>query len=198
MPLRSEPNNMQRVHGKDSQWSNRRRRLGEYRMRRWLWQFTRSRKCVGLPTCRRSSRLVGSFLSCMIAGLTKISSYDEHLLRDALRAMDEYHDCPNPQCNSGQAHPFEAHPMLRCDNCKRFMCTRHEIPWHDGLTCSEYDTAVADYANSYENQLSQDEINDIAQSCPDCDAPIEKDQGHQCYETDCMWLYEMFAGSLWG
>ncbi|TID23658.1 putative ring finger protein [Venturia nashicola] len=61
----------------------------------------------------------------------------------------------------------------------------HEIPWHDGLTCTKYDTVVANYANSRENRLSEAEIENIARFCPDCGAPIKKDEGHQCYEIEC-------------
>lgn len=53
------------------------------------------------------------------------------------------------------------------------------------MTCTEYDTVVAKYANSLENRLSQNEIERIAQLCPDCSAPFEMNGGH--HEIECMW-----------
>ncbi|QDS69686.1 hypothetical protein FKW77_009680 [Venturia effusa] len=100
--------------------------------------------------------------------------YEEQLLLVALLKDPEYHECLNPQCNSGQLHPLGGHPRLRCCACQWYICTRHEIPWHDGFTCDEFDAIVDNYASSIENWRSEDEIEWMACRCPDCGIPIEK------------------------
>ena len=46
--------------------------------------------------------------------------------------------CQN--CDFGQLHDGGmAQPIIRCLNCGFRSCFRHSVPWHDRLTCEEYD-----------------------------------------------------------
>ncbi|KAL4956229.1 hypothetical protein BDW69DRAFT_91337 [Aspergillus filifer] len=54
---------------------------------------------------------------------------------------DTFIKCINPRCCYGQLHaggPEE--PVIVCRACGTRTCFNHRnMPWHDGLTCAEYD-----------------------------------------------------------
>src|SRR4051794_25589686 len=48
--------------------------------------------------------------------------------------------CSSPTCNSGQIHPDGArNPIMRCTACSFRTCFTHKVPWHNGITCENYD-----------------------------------------------------------
>ncbi|TLD36337.1 hypothetical protein E2P81_ATG03226 [Venturia nashicola] len=104
--------------------------------------------------------------------------------RDVNGQIDD-NEWANIECEGGCGDPLDPVKVLAFLPTGDIRNEQHEIPWHDGLTCTEYDTVVANYANSRENRLSEAEIENIARFCPDCGAPIKKDEGHQCYEIEC-------------
>jgi hypothetical protein len=51
--------------------------------------------------------------------------------------------CKN--CDFGQLHESGSeHPIVRCLRCSYRSCFRHEVPWHDRMTCEEYDELLRD------------------------------------------------------
>ena len=57
--------------------------------------------------------------------------------------------CPNPDgCNSGQIHEArDAEPIVRCVRCGYKFCFRHQVGWHEQLSCDEYDAFLEDPEN---------------------------------------------------
>ncbi|CEL08788.1 hypothetical protein ASPCAL11933 [Aspergillus calidoustus] len=48
--------------------------------------------------------------------------------------------CSNPKCGGGQIHASGAEsPIMTCMYCHARTCFTHQRPWHEGLTCYEYD-----------------------------------------------------------
>lgn len=51
-------------------------------------------------------------------------------------------------CGSGQIHDSDArHPIVTCLHCGQRSCFKHNVPWHEGLTCKEFDRLLADPVN---------------------------------------------------
>jgi hypothetical protein len=42
-------------------------------------------------------------------------------------------------CDSGQRHDSSNGPVVICVACKSRACFEHKVPWHEGLTCRQYD-----------------------------------------------------------
>lgn len=77
----------------------------------------------------------------------------------ALSGESNYYSCISPDCNSGQIHEDgEAEPIMTCVHCGSRSCVVHQIPFHEGETCSEYDNRMNQLRNELlEEQGSQPE-----------------------------------------
>ncbi|RFU34293.1 hypothetical protein B7463_g2071, partial [Scytalidium lignicola] len=52
------------------------------------------------------------------------------------------------QCPFGQLHASgNKQPIMRCLKCGHRSCFRHSVPWHERLTCEEYDALLKDPEN---------------------------------------------------
>lgn len=64
--------------------------------------------------------------------------------------MDQAPDfvwCPNG-CESGQVHEAgNAQPIVRCVKCAFKFCFRHQVSWHEQLSCEEYEEFREDPVN---------------------------------------------------
>ncbi|KAL2060168.1 hypothetical protein VTL71DRAFT_9563 [Oculimacula yallundae] len=61
----------------------------------------------------------------------------------ALASDDNFVWCR--QCEFGQSHEGGAgQPIVRCMQCGSRSCFHHSVPWHDRLTCEEYDEMLRD------------------------------------------------------
>lgn len=65
-----------------------------------------------------------------------------------------------------------------CEGCGAHSCYKHEVAWHTGQTCKEYDESIkqSDFATA-------DYISRETKGCPGCSIPIEKDGG--CDHITC-------------
>jgi hypothetical protein len=67
-------------------------------------------------------------------------SYEKKVLRDTTRQMPNFMVCLGPGCNSGQIHEGgDAQPIMTCTACQFQSCWTHQMPWHSGQTCDEYE-----------------------------------------------------------
>ncbi|KAJ6441863.1 Hsp70 family chaperone [Purpureocillium lavendulum] len=74
--------------------------------------------------------------------------YETLARRAALAEADDFVWC-TAGCGSGQMRGGDADwdgplTMMTCRRCGRRSCFAHEVPWHEGLTCREYDQVLAD------------------------------------------------------
>lgn len=71
-------------------------------------------------------------------------------------------------CGSGVIHASgEKQAAVVCDNCRRKTCYRHRMPFHEGLTCGEYDDIQEDGYTIVEAEDEQ-ERKDV-EECQDAD-----------------------------
>jgi hypothetical protein len=67
---------------------------------------------------------------------------------------------------------------MRCNECRALTCLRHQIPWHDGMPCEEYDEHLRlDGKRNEGNEASAALIATITKNCPGCQVPIYKYTG---------------------
>lgn len=64
-------------------------------------------------------------------------------------------------CGSGQIHDSDArHPIVSCLYCGQRSCFQHNVPWHEGLTCKEYDRLLADPEN-FRSRWENDDASEV-------------------------------------
>ena len=63
--------------------------------------------------------------------------------------------CQN--CDFGQLHDGgTSQPIIRCLNCGSRSCFRHSVPWHDRLTCEEYEEMLQD-PDGFQSAIDKDD-----------------------------------------
>ncbi|RYO80623.1 hypothetical protein DL766_009110 [Monosporascus sp. MC13-8B] len=75
------------------------------------------------------------------------AKYSDLALRGAVSQAPDFVWCPNG-CGSGQIHESgNEQPIVTCGKCSFKFCFRHQVRWHEQLTCAEYDSLVSDPEN---------------------------------------------------
>ncbi|KAF2270912.1 hypothetical protein CC78DRAFT_5996 [Lojkania enalia] len=108
--------------------------------------------------------------------------YDRLSTKATLEAIPGFRWCMAKNCKSGQVHE-EATPRFRCLACKASHCIAHNIPWHKGETCAEYDYRTDGKIKKAENEASRKLIKETAKKCPGCKWYIQKNYG--CDHMTC-------------
>ncbi|ORY03551.1 hypothetical protein BCR34DRAFT_69501 [Clohesyomyces aquaticus] len=108
--------------------------------------------------------------------------YDKLLLRNVLSKLPNFRWCLNPTCDSGQVYDNIDSTLacIQCRACNFRMCFRHEQPWHVGLNCTEFTSALAGDPKYLETQKI---IKNSTKACPQCTVRIEKGSG--CFHMTC-------------
>ncbi|KAF2849188.1 hypothetical protein T440DRAFT_355170, partial [Plenodomus tracheiphilus IPT5] len=94
--------------------------------------------------------------------------------------VPKFFTCLSPTCNANGLPDIHSpgYPQVACPECSSRTCAQCEVPWHEGLSCSEYAAKVVDEKMTD----SEKEILKFMQSkdgrrCPNCQLVIEKDGG---------------------
>ena len=97
-----------------------------------------SNGCDGLSCPECSAMLPYSAIQAYASPVT-FQRYDMLLARKELSNDATFCWC-TAGCGSGQCHPgSNDNPIMICAQCRAKTCFTHQIPWHDGLTCVQYD-----------------------------------------------------------
>ncbi|KAF8319082.1 hypothetical protein DL93DRAFT_2075402 [Clavulina sp. PMI_390] len=116
-----------------------------------------------------------------VATASVFARYDTLSFQRTLQSMPEFRFCKQPECGSGQIHDGgEDMPIMRCVACQDLSCFKHDLPWHYHQTCDEFDGTLEKDVNF---AASKAYIASNAKLCPDCQRPIEKDDG--CDHMTC-------------
>ncbi|KAF2422367.1 hypothetical protein EJ08DRAFT_561480, partial [Tothia fuscella] len=95
--------------------------------------------------------------------------------RDALNEDSSFEWCRGPGCKSGQIHVGDsANPLFDCDECGFRVCLRHDMRYHEGEDCEEYD-----YQEEAREQASRSKVERTSKKCPGrgCSYSIQKSYG---------------------
>ncbi|KAF2803016.1 uncharacterized protein BDZ99DRAFT_400676, partial [Mytilinidion resinicola] len=111
--------------------------------------------------------------------------------------------CIGPGCHSGQLHA-DSNPILRCAQCDFRSCVKHKVPWHDGLTCVQYDASTALRQRDMEEAASKKKVKETSRRRPGrkCGWRIEKNDGcdhmtcRKCGTQFC-WLCKANYQDIW-
>jgi hypothetical protein len=92
--------------------------------------------------------------------------------------------CLRSGCKAGEVHKTgRKNPDIRCSTCSYRMCFRHQMPWHDGLTCSQYDD-VEKADNKSVKLISYTSI-----KCPGKECPWNVTRSEGCNTMSCKCHY---------
>lgn len=95
--------------------------------------------------------------------------------------------CIAPGCKSGQIHlEGKAQPIMTCNACGHRTCFVHEVEWHAGMTCAEWDESdgLAQMRRA-EQAKNEEYLAASTKPCPNpaCARPTEKNGG--CQHMTC-------------
>ncbi|KAH9214827.1 hypothetical protein DL95DRAFT_502494 [Leptodontidium sp. 2 PMI_412] len=111
--------------------------------------------------------------------------YDNLSIRRALENdVPNFRWCLGPNCTFGQEHPDSPteQPIAVCSSCGFVSCSHHNVPWHSGQNCKEYDERIKAGADLVDKR-SEKTIRRIAKRCPGCKRYINKNGG--CQHMSC-------------
>lgn len=168
--------------------------------------------CVACITQQTFTKLqtAGTWESCTCAQcgvvmpyaqlLPALSSYNRTrakslVLQHTLQADEAWRWCLAPNCDGGQLHAPKTRSQTRsltviCNKCGAKSCYFHRVPWHNGLTCEEYDDRNP---AAHSVRSSEDRIKKISKACPGvgCGRRVIKDGG-----CDHMWCKSLDSKAL--
>ncbi|KZO93620.1 hypothetical protein CALVIDRAFT_245668 [Calocera viscosa TUFC12733] len=113
--------------------------------------------------------------------------YDQFLLRRHLAEEPSFSWCKNPACKSGQLHAPEAATctLVTCHACAANWCSAHDIPWHEGMTCAQYDQSRRGWlrGEQWKERKVRLWVKRKTKKCPGCGTHIERSEG--CDHITC-------------
>ncbi|KAI1440877.1 hypothetical protein F5Y02DRAFT_324638 [Annulohypoxylon stygium] len=111
--------------------------------------------------------------------------YDRLAVKSFLSNLPDFVWCLNPGCDSGQIHPAGCE-KARCFECKRSLCVRHNVPWHKGETCDDYERRTRKQRKN--DKASEKHVKEITKPCPGCNRNVNKYTG--CDHVTCICGHE--------
>ncbi|CAG8689554.1 2851_t:CDS:2, partial [Dentiscutata erythropus] len=114
-----------------------------------------------------------------IASHELFERFDILSLRQALRKVPDFRWCKNSRCGSGQIHyQRDIAPIMTCKACGEKSCYTHDVPWHENMTCAQYEEKKKE-----SEAATKDYLMKHTKLCPKCGAHIEKNGG--CNHMTC-------------
>lgn len=68
--------------------------------------------------------------------------------------------------------------------CSFISCSRHNVPWHEGETCNEFDARLA-VQNKDHDKGSKKEVKRITKACPKKNCRLRIDKNGGCQHMTC-------------
>ena len=122
--------------------------------------------------------------------------YDNLMMRRTLeRDFPNFRWCIGPGCTFGQEHPDSPtdQPIIVCSACGFISCSQHNVPWHSGQKCEEFEkTRLA--RRSKEEKKTEKIIKSIAKRCPGCRRFINKNGGCNHMNCKCAFMKQRRSG----
>ena len=108
--------------------------------------------------------------------------YERYVKLNLDRSLEQHpefvwcaHGCGSGQLNEGAT----MNSYVQCVNCSRLTCFKHRCPWHEDMTCDEYEMP----RNAGQQHASERWIKVHTKECSKCHAHIEKNEG--CDHMTC-------------
>ncbi|ERF69709.1 hypothetical protein EPUS_03701 [Endocarpon pusillum Z07020] len=144
------------------------------------WSASRCPQCnISIPTEELQSALPRALVKEM----------KEMVSKAAQATDDSWRWCLRPGCGHGKIHDGRSE-MIQCGKCSYKMCFKHQVPWHQGYSCQDYETSHPQAAITKTNE---EMIQKMSKPCPGCGIAVEKIGGcnhMSCRECGSSWLWE--------
>jgi IBR domain, a half RING-finger domain len=126
-----------------------------------------------------------STMPSLIILTDRFSRYDKYATRSAVNALDDFIGCIRKDCKSGQEHWSRNgdEPIFECNACGHRHCVTHNVRWHIGETCKQYEIRANPEARRHEEEKSEKKIRKTTKRCPGCQVNIEGNHG--CSHMKC-------------
>ncbi|EJU02140.1 hypothetical protein DACRYDRAFT_115913 [Dacryopinax primogenitus] len=115
--------------------------------------------------------------------------YDRLLLRKAVGNQPGFVWCKNPSCEGGQFHIIPDMPkrlglvgwmqepcldadLVVCFACGTKSCFRHDVLWHEGRSCQEYEQSKGTKPFAKMQSRTRATIEKTTRACPKCKTPV--------------------------
>ncbi|KAK3313138.1 hypothetical protein B0H66DRAFT_387035 [Apodospora peruviana] len=118
----------------------------------------------------------------LYAGKETAERYDKYLLLKSISQLPNFRWCSRGGCENGQLYEDEDE-MISCDECGYGMCFQHQVPWHYGLTCEEYNSQKEHGDPSFQD--TQEWIKENSKLCPGEGCGINIVKGDACFHMTC-------------
>ncbi|KAK3114672.1 hypothetical protein LTR53_006758, partial [Teratosphaeriaceae sp. CCFEE 6253] len=104
--------------------------------------------------------------------------------RMALGSLHDFAWCLKPNCGNGQLNP-ENNNYMHCQHCHYKQCLKHNVPWHTGETCDQYEYRTFGMQAEEEEKKTQAMLDEVSKKCPGdkCGWRIQKTDG--CDHMTC-------------
>ncbi|XP_057433529.1 E3 ubiquitin-protein ligase RSL1-like [Lotus japonicus] len=105
---------------------------------------------------------------------------------EALFAVSEKFYCPFKDCSTlliddGAEKVMES----ECPNCRRMFCAQCKVPWHDGVTCEEFQKLGKDEREKEDMMLMKLAKDQKWKRCPHCKFYVAKSEGCMYMKCRC-------------
>ncbi|KAG4433734.1 hypothetical protein IFR05_010786 [Cadophora sp. M221] len=133
-------------------------------------------------SCPQCNRVLSYQEIHQLADTETVAKYEKFMLQTFLSKDPNFRWCLSPLCETGQLYQTPPrNAKTSCEECNYEMCFKHEMPWHEGLTCDEYDS-VRDHGDPSYGE-TQEWIRTNTKPCPGCQVGIQK--GEACFHMTC-------------
>ncbi|KAN0119373.1 hypothetical protein V8E51_001581 [Hyaloscypha variabilis] len=142
---------------------------------------------IDRPDLRDATKLLCPTCSAEMSYEESSQVEQTRVFPEAPEEMPNFHWCLSPIClgEHGKIHDSKIDQRMICLECELATYTKHEIPWHDGETCEEYDSRHTQQQEY--NALSAQLIQDTTKPCPRhrCGHRIERTFGCDLMTCRC-------------
>jgi len=136
-------------------------------------------------SCPECSRILNFEEICLYASEESLRQYELFSNLNHLSAQENFRWCLSESCSNGQLYEETEYldPRIMCVECGFEMCFTHQMPWHQGYTCEQYDSQ-REYGDPNFHGTQQYMASNTKR-CPGatCGANVEKDGG--CFHMKC-------------
>ncbi|TEY71646.1 hypothetical protein BOTCAL_0089g00250 [Botryotinia calthae] len=111
-------------------------------------------------------------------------------LREKASRPDTFILCLGPKCGGGQIHEG-TEPLMICDHCQFKTCVKHKLPWHEGLSCDDFDIDDSQIERLEQEEATAKLLAKDSRICPQCKECVVRSDGCDHMECRCgkSWCY---------
>ncbi|RAL67589.1 hypothetical protein DID88_008342 [Monilinia fructigena] len=135
-----------------------------------------------------------SLVECGKASRTVFERYE--YLSDKASRPGNFIECLGPECVAGQVHEG-SEPVMICHHCKFKTCVKHKLPWHEGLSCDDFDIDESQIERLEQAEATAKFLAKNSGICSNCKECVMRTEG--CDHMSCVcghsWCYLCGADS---